>query len=126
MTQETKHTPLPFFAIEDYLDVEGWGVFSRQFNPHDNDCVNFVCQASSKENAAFIAHACNSHYELLDQLKKARAEISALWDFYGRGLEVKGWHLNGDLEPLDTFFEENRNCELSEIDAAIAKAEGAA
>ena len=27
--------------------------------------------------------------------------------FYGQGLEVTGWHLNGATEPLDNFFEDN-------------------
>lgn len=26
-------------------------------------------------------------------------------DMYGQGLEVANWHLNGDLEPFDTFYE---------------------
>jgi hypothetical protein len=26
-------------------------------------------------------------------------------DLYGKGLEVANWHLNGDLEPFDNFFE---------------------
>ena len=27
--------------------------------------------------------------------------------FYGQNLEVANWHQNGDLEPIDKFFEEN-------------------
>lgn len=26
---------------------------------------------------------------------------------YGQGLQVTGWHQNGDLEPLDSWFEDN-------------------
>ena len=26
-------------------------------------------------------------------------------DLYGEGLEVANWHLNGDLEPFDNFYE---------------------
>lgn len=40
-------------------------------------------------------------------LELAYKELSALWSFYGQGLEVANWHQNGDLEPLDSFFEEN-------------------
>jgi len=28
-------------------------------------------------------------------------------ELYGKGLLVSGWHLNGDLEPLDSWFEDN-------------------
>ena len=40
-------------------------------------------------------------------LNLALAELEALWSFYGMGLEVANWHLNGDLHPLDDFFESN-------------------
>lgn len=33
-------------------------------------------------------------------------------DLYGKGLEVANWHLNGKLEPFDTFFESA--CEYAE------------
>lgn len=26
-------------------------------------------------------------------------------ELYGQGLEVANWHLNGDLEPFDNFYE---------------------
>lgn len=26
-------------------------------------------------------------------------------ELYGDGLEIANWHLNGDLEPFDTFYE---------------------
>ena len=45
-----------------------------------------------------------------DKEKLARAEkiINEIWDiFYGQNLYVVGWHLNGDHEPMDSFFEEN-------------------
>lgn len=28
-------------------------------------------------------------------------------ELYGHGLEVLGWHLNGDTEPLDSWFDDN-------------------
>lgn len=39
------------------------------------------------------------------RLRKRHAEI--VGELYGQGLEVAGWHLNGDLEPLDSWFEQN-------------------
>ena len=26
-------------------------------------------------------------------------------DLYGKGLDIENWHLNGDLEPFDNFYE---------------------
>jgi hypothetical protein len=103
---KAKHTPGPYFAAEDYLDVEGWGVFSRQFNPHDNDCVHFVCQAANEENAAFIVRACNSHYELLSAAKTLC--------LYLEDLEAAGYGRCLD-NPI-----------YNRAQAAIAKAEGGA
>ena len=49
--------------------------------------------------------------EILSRLRKgATAEriVGEVWDmFYGQNMEVANWHLNGDLEPIDSFFDEN-------------------
>lgn len=49
--------------------------------------------------------------EILERLRKgAEAEriVTEVWDmFYGQNMQVAGWHLNGDLEPIDKFFESN-------------------
>lgn len=49
--------------------------------------------------------------EILARLRKgATAEriVGEVWDmFYDQNLEVANWHLNGDLEPIDSFFDEN-------------------
>lgn len=43
-------------------------------------------------------------------------------ELYGKGFEVLGWHLNGDTEPLDTWFEDNDwDPETPVTDAAIAE-----
>jgi len=41
----------------------------------------------------------------LDELQSTIADIRST--LYGHGLTVSGWHLNGELEPIDNFFEEN-------------------
>ena len=34
--------------------------------------------------------------------------VSEIWEtFYGQNLQVANWHKNGDLEPMDNFFESN-------------------
>lgn len=40
-----------------------------------------------------------------DKLQKVLTEIRT--ELYGQGFRVLGWHLNGDEEPLDSWFEEN-------------------
>lgn len=46
--------------------------------------------------------------ELKAALTTANAKLADIKDaLYGRGLEVLGWHLNGDTEPLDNWFGEN-------------------
>ena len=43
-------------------------------------------------------------------------------ELYGKGFEVLGWHLNGDTEPLDSWFEDNDwDPETPATDAAIAE-----
>lgn len=62
--------------------------------------------------------------KLLVASKRAAAVLDALKSFYGQGLSVVGWHLNGDEEMLDSFFDDNMDgTELTELKAAIAEAE---
>lgn len=56
--------------------------------------------------------------ELERLLKEIRA-LSAFKDYfsdlYGQGLEIAKWHLNGDTEPFDSFYDSA----LDEYDAAF-------
>lgn len=40
-----------------------------------------------------------------ERLRKRHAEI--VDTLYGKGFEISGWHLNGDLESMDSWFQEN-------------------
>lgn len=71
-------------------------------------------------NALLIAAAP----ELLEAAIKAAAFIKEIMAFYGDGLDVLGWHLNGDAEPWDNFFDCCMNGSEEALQAAIAKAEG--
>lgn len=57
-----------------------------------------------------------------------KAAISSIHEgLCGQGFEVAGWHLNGDLQPLDSWFEENNwNPETPATDRIVAgiKADG--
>lgn len=56
--------------------------------------------------------------ELERSLKEIRA-LSAFKDYfldlYGKGLEITNWHLNGNTEPFDSFY----NSALEEYAAAL-------
>lgn len=42
------------------------------------------------------------------ELTEANRRLAEIRDeLYGNGLEVAGWHQNGELEPLDSWFEHN-------------------
>tara|TARA_R110001606_G_scaffold8453_3_gene37204 strand:+ start:7390 stop:7632 length:243 start_codon:yes stop_codon:yes gene_type:complete len=42
------------------------------------------------------------------EIAESAAKLADIKDsLYGQGLQVANWHLNGELEPLDNFFEEN-------------------
>ncbi len=49
--------------------------------------------------------------EILERLRRgAEAEriVTEIWDMlHGQNMQVAGWHQNGDLEPIDRFFESN-------------------
>jgi len=49
--------------------------------------------------------------------KELRDTISEIiGELYGQGFEVSGWHENGDLEPLDTWFDDNGWCDVVKDD----------
>lgn len=56
-----------------------------------------------------------------EKLKATITEINN--ELYGQGFKVSGWHLNGDLEPLDNWFTDNGwdVPETINTDAAIAE-----
>jgi hypothetical protein len=53
--------------------------------------------------------------ELMEALKKAHEYIGDINSFYGQGLQVYGWHLNGAPEPFDNFIDSNGGCEVEEF-----------
>lgn len=58
-----------------------------------------------KERARLAAEREREMQTELDRLKKVHAEIVS--ELYGQGFDVLGFHLNGDIEPLDKWFENN-------------------
>ena len=84
----------------------------------DNEIIEILeCCA----NADCKSCPCNidNHYckdlesqEILNLINRQKAENERLQAFkcyfdelYGKGLEVANWHLNGNTEPFDNFYE---------------------
>lgn len=69
----------------------------------------------SPELAAEFPWGCDTVEHLATALLAARSQCQRLGELhremcgelYGQGFEVAGWHLNGDLEPLDSWFDHN-------------------
>lgn len=49
--------------------------------------------------------------ELERKTDKLQAFYDCMRELYGQGLEVANWHLNGDLEPFDNFFDSAEEAE---------------
>lgn len=79
----------------------------REFRAADATIENLQMQVEklAAENAGLKAAISSIHQELC-----------------GQGFDVAGWHLNGDLEPLDSWFEENNwNPETPATDDFLAE-----
>ena len=69
-------------------------------------------------DATFIAHAREDVPALLAEVERLRADnrqlrcalvagcnaVAEVNENYGQGLSIAGWHLNGDLDPLDNWI----------------------
>ena len=129
------HTPGDLHARQDFANR--W-----RLEQHRGDAVplcvavvsNTQCEVGSMDDAAVAANAArlaacwNAHDALLAALTLARAQLGDLFDvMYGSNLQIYGWHLNGDPEPVDSFFDDNLDADILEtLDAIIAKARGGA
>ena len=43
---------------------------------------------------------------LRESLELGIASLTGMMNYYGTGLQVANWHLNGDTEPFDSFIDE--------------------
>ena len=61
---------------------------------------NFDCNCRNKVEY----ERCNYQIqkEKFEKLKKFKEYFD---DLYGQGYEIANWHMNGDLEPFDNFYE---------------------
>lgn len=49
---------------------------------------------------------CELNHELSDENKRLKLFKNYFDELYGKNLEVANWHLNGNLEPFDNFYED--------------------
>jgi len=86
--------------IEEFT-CEGCAALQKELE-HTKEALN----NSGRELVAmkqFAADACDKGE--IERLRGIIREIAG--ELYGQGFEVAGYHLNGELKPLDSWFEEN-------------------
>lgn len=66
-------------------------------------CVNRKCPYYHLEEHGSCIHSL--HEDAHQLIKSLSAFKEYFYDLYGTGLEVAGWHLNGELESFDNFYE---------------------
>lgn len=48
-------------------------------------------------------------WALIEKVERLQAFYNYFDELYGTGLQIENWHLNGELEPFDEFFESARS-----------------
>jgi hypothetical protein len=82
------------------------------------DCIAGKIASAIESNVRALSEREAVYRKALEGAKKF---VEAIMSFHGSGLQVYGWHLNGDPEPLDNFIEENLGAETEfEILKALA------
>ena len=72
--------------------------FQRLKDKSDNQTVQFEKTFHQRSNHRKDAEL----FEIAINAIKFKQYFDEL---YGKGLEIANWHLNGELEPFDTFYE---------------------
>lgn len=92
-----------------------------------NACDEHSCHCDVVESADGAMVDYDDHVAVVSALAAENAALKVAIDgvhheLYGKGFEVAGWHLNGALEPLDSWFEDNNwNPETPATDAILAE-----
>lgn len=123
-----EHTPGPW-AISNRDEILG-----HPDQDGDDVVIAVVGKSSGFRNSphTVVRNPADRHLiaaapDLLEALKKCRNEIALIRDALDHNnLSVDGWHLNGDLEPIQNFWADIPDDGLNSADAAIAKATGQA
>jgi len=78
---------------------------------------------------AKLTHASRDFDAALSNLITKAEKLADVFEsfteiLYGQGYQVANWHLNGDLEPMDVFFDNNTAEEVAELRNAILEFKG--
>lgn len=73
------------------------------------ETVDQLIQTFGEDAGVDLLIRLANHIETLESKVKTltNRHKSILTELYGQDFEILGWHLNGDTEPLDSWFEEN-------------------
>nr|DAE14277.1 MAG TPA: hypothetical protein [Siphoviridae sp. ct0uL16] len=64
------------------------------FNVRNANCINIL-----------MRHTIDLINRQKAEIEKLKAFKSSFDELYGKGLDIANWHLNGALEPFDSFYE---------------------
>jgi hypothetical protein len=66
------------------------------------------CEKCGARSDAYGWQVFCGYTDAMEQLAEANQRLRHIREcLCGQGLEVAGWHNNGDLEPLDAWWEDN-------------------
>lgn len=76
--------------------------------------VNSIVDLVNKLDNVSSADCTNEVLSLIadssDAIKKCVSFIKYWSDLYGKGLQVRGWHLSGNSEDFDNFYNSAMEC----------------
>lgn len=73
-------------------------------------CRGSYVKGATAEECPHHAEKLNRRLDGIRRLQKTLREICD--ELYGHGFEVMGWHLNGDSEPIESWFDDNGWCDV--------------
>lgn len=95
-------------ADADSLIASGYGVLA-DFSGYKKACrYTAVAINSYDTNQALIDKQAEQIKMLIELVDSANEKLGSVRDaLYGQNLSISGWHLNGELEPVDNWFDSN-------------------
>ena len=75
-----------------------------------NSVVDLVQKLDNVSSVDCTNDVLSSIVESSDAIKKCISFIKYWSDLYGEGLQIYGWHLNGNPEDFDNFYNSAMKC----------------
>ena len=72
--------------------------------PNFNPCVEYCNRRFGKQYDPIECKECD-YAKAVSELKKYKRFQEYFDDLYGQGLEIANWHLNGNTEPFESFYD---------------------